>query len=321
MSPNRINTSIDIDISQGKAASASARQLKGNTVCSLESGDAGLYLFAKLDDTLTKVFLQCHQNKSRFVGAKAPAVCDWWKDCSQKDIFSFCGIKKPLDADDYSTVFSLENEDGEASEVALCDAQINVAEDIDFTDEDGFYFLLVKWGSVSTSPWSANIEGQYDDAKVALCVKRLSDKFIAINGPDRNLSIGSFDFITSIGYDLNNKSEAVTHELYNSETNALELENTSHVLCIMQIRNHERSLIYSYDEESGQEQFLPLIEKATLLNQDDDPLAYETRHKLCDFISLEDRYQTRSDLQEHDYDRETSVRDVHSTEFEELLKR
>lgn len=321
MSHNRINTSIDIDVSQGKTARASAQTRRGNTVCSLESGDAGQYLFAKLDDTMAEVFRQCHQNKSRFVGAKAPALADFAGSCSQKNIFSFCGIKKTLSDDDYSTVFSLENEDGEVSEAALSSAPSTSVEDIDYEDEDGFYFLLVKWGSVSTQPWSVNIEGEFDDARLSLAVKRLSDRFLAFNGTDKIVTIGSFEFITAIEYDITNTSEDVTHVLYSCDDHPLALENTSYALCIMQIRNHERSIVYSYDEDSGEEQFLPLIEKATLLNTDDDPLAPDTRHRLCDLVSLEDRRQSRSDLQEHDYGVEGTDFDAHSSDFEELLKR
>ncbi|HAR79840.1 MAG TPA: hypothetical protein DCR21_03320 [Succinivibrionaceae bacterium] len=321
MSTNRINTSVDIDITKGRLSEKNLKEKSGNTTLSLESGDAGELLFAKLNYSLSEIFKQCHQHKSRFVGAMAPKISDWWQDCSDKDIFSFTGIKKPASDDDYSTVLSLENEDGEVSEVALASSQIIAEDEVDFNDEDGFYFMLARWGSCSSAPWKAEIEGEYNDAKVSLGVKRLSDKIPCYSSTDESISLKAHEFITSVHYDLGNKSESVTHELYDISNNPLQLDSTTQVLCIVQIRNHECSIVYAYDEERNEEQFMPLIENATLVNAEDDPLSPDTRHQVCTYVSLEDKYKTKSDLQEHNYAQEDSAAASASDDFAELMKR
>lgn len=269
--------------------------------CRLTSSDGGQLLFGRLKDALVEQFLKCHKDHSPFVGINAPDIREWSEEVAQPLLLGFKGVKKSSVEGDFSSVLVVEEDDGNTVEVDLSLLSQNVEEDLPAVDEDGFYFLAARWGSCVVSDWNASIDGKFDPKKLLVKVKKSSDSFLNFRTEDEKLLIGSGNYIYSIEYDGQNASDAVDHEIYDLIHNELSFERVSRVLCIMQVRNNEKSIVYYFDESRDAEKYLPLIEQATLVNPDDDPWAAATRHKVCDFVSLENPHDTNSDWQEHDY--------------------
>ncbi|MBO6258142.1 MAG: zinc ribbon domain-containing protein [Succinivibrio sp.] len=277
--------------------------------CKLTSSDGGQLLFGRLKDELAEEFIKCHNSHAPFVGVSAPDIRDWSDDTAEQVFLSFKGIKKSAEEGDFSSVLVVEEDNGNTVEVDLSLVPVVVEEELQSVTEDGFYFLSARWGSCSVPAWNASIEGSFDPKKLQVKVKKAADSFLNFRTVDEKILLCSSNYITSVVYDTDNKSDAVDHEIYDIVHNVLNFERVSRVLCIMQVRNNEKSIVYYFDESRDAEKYLPLIEKASLVNKDDNPWDPATRHKVCDFVSLENPHDTNSDWQEHDYP-QTPVDDV-----------